>query len=735
MMGFTAPMPTGVPTDMGVDKDPNNDVRSKARVLDRIRRERERNRPVRNLARLHMDYYLNNVVTGMMSSDTPYAIENRIAPLVDQVACRIAETRPTGTCVPVNNEEQERDAARQRDDLLYSEFNRAGLYTEKTYLLAQGAAVTGSTFLAVHWDPKTGSHYTPSEDERQLMAKFQEAVAAGIPDLCEMPVYLDGSYGELMTGGITIECLDIHEFGYDPFANDLQSSTWCYRRTYPLKEEAEYRWPEYADRLLPVSTKLDMTAPDDGSKARLSNTDRVQVDVYYERPHPGGKYPRGAVIYCTDTMILEVVPELPFGVFPFWEVRDAPVIRRASGLGRVRNLVPLARELNNRRQRLKEQLDKAGGVNIMVPQGAMLGQSFLDEVVNVYTYDSGHGRPEQFQLQPNPAQALNISDTRNAMNEIGGLPEYMRGKMPSGISGRTIGLYDSQVATLLGQLARSLGRAIQGLAQWTLEAWKEYAPPEAEIVVAGTAGGYASRKFSKRAITSTRWVIDEASTVPRNQGYQREQLMAFAQVPILTQAPPRVRNWFVKQMEFPNSSGLLRDTGPAAVYARGVVENLLSEQWVWPDTSDAENEEVIRDVVRDARFGSLYDKATPKARTMVEQYLDWSEWVITSMTKGGMPGYMLRQAMIALNGDWTKPPPPPGQPPSGAAPPGPAGPPPGPVPDVFGPDPAPSGEMPPDDGAAIMAAFQQAQRPPGSQVAPAPVFASPGQPMGPGTEA
>ena len=51
----------------------------------------------------------------------------------------------------------------------------------------------------------------------------------------------------------------------------------------------------------------------------------------------------------------------------------------------------------------------------------------------------------------------------------------------------------------------------------------------------------------------------------------------------------------------------------------GVVENLLSEQWVWPDTSDAENEEVIRDVVRDARYGSLYDKASEKARTMVER--------------------------------------------------------------------------------------------------------------------
>lgn len=737
--------------DVQVQQDWNKEPTVVARILDRIKGERMRNKGLRELARLEMDYYIGNVVQGTFASDTYFAVENRVAPLVDQIACRIAETRPTGTCIPVNGEEQERAAARERDELIYSEFTRSGIYTELTYLMAQCAATTGAAYLSVHWDPRAGSKYDPTDEDQVLMYQNREAQLQG-SDLCPLPAYLDGSRGEYFTGGIDVEALDQHEFGYDPYAGSLMRSTWCYRRYFPLKEEADARWPQYASKLQPaVAREEDYSAPDDGARSRFSPTDRVLIDVYYERPSP--KWPKGCVAYMTQDFCLEIRPELPFGVFPFWEVRDRPVIRRGPGLGRVRDQVPLARELNNRLQRLKEQMDKAGGINIMVPQGGMLNQSFLDETVTVYEYDGHAGRPEQFQLSPNPSQAMRISDIRSAMNEIGGLPDFTRGRMPSGISGRTIGLYDAQIASLLGQLARSVGSALEGLASWTLQAWREYAPPTAMITVTGSAGGMASRQFAKKAITDTRWKIDEASMVPRNQGFLREQLMAFANTPILTQAPARVRRWFVKSMEFPNSSELIKDTSPAAVYGRGVVEMLLGEQWVWPDTSDADNESVVRDIVVDAKYSSLFDKASEKAKAMFEQYLDWSEWVVTNMTKGGAPGYSLRQTMIQMNGDWTQPPPAPAGPPGG--PPGAGGPPPGGPPpeapppqappqnpmDVYGPEPVPQAEEPPALPPEIMAMIsagaggQPIAGGGGPGMANAPTMVSPGQPQGPGTEA
>ena len=206
MQGFTSGMPTGklkgmIPAKM-------YDPKTAKRFMDRIQAERQRNTQLRNLAKLEMDYYIGNVLAGSFQSDTYFAVENRVSGVIDQIACRIAETRPTGQSVPVNNEEQERAAASARDELITSEFSRVGIYTELTYLIAQQAATTGAAYIGVHWDTTAGSKYTPSPDDQVLLQQYGALKEAG-DDSCHLPPYLDGSRGEYKTGGIDVYALEI----------------------------------------------------------------------------------------------------------------------------------------------------------------------------------------------------------------------------------------------------------------------------------------------------------------------------------------------------------------------------------------------------------------------------------------------------------------------------------------------------------------------------------------------
>ncbi len=684
-------------------------------------------RKQRMRARRYLDYYAGNVVAAGVDENSVCA-ENRIAANVDEVASRIAEARPTPEAIPLNGEDQERENARDRTDLIHSQFDDEGVYTDHVYQMGVQAPCTGAVYLKAWWDPHGGIPYTPNEEEMNQIRISQSLEAEGFAPSPMAPHLVPDARGEYHTGACRYAVLPVHQFGYDPGVHRLRDAEWCYEEQFLPIDVARARWPERAHLLQPDvwfaedrSSSLD--PEDDGQKSSGVGLDRVTVFQYCHKRCP--TYPDGMVVFLSSRGVLEIISELPFGVFPYWEAQDRPMLQRQIGLGRVRDQIPLQRELNNRRTRFKSISDKMGGVIIMEEEGTLKDARFIDEDVTSIPYDRGaRSAPSQLHVSISPVHQIGINDARQAINEVSRFPEYVHGRMPSGISGRTLGLYDSQIATILGQLARSIGRALTGAAEWTLEAWREYGSPTAMIAVVGVGGTRDAREFSKRAITSTKCRLDEASAVVYNASFRREQVMAMAGSPFMQPgAPPRVRRWFVKQMEFPGVSDLVRDTSAAAKWGRAVVQRLSAEQWTWP-LPDPEMEDVVRDVVSEAKLSSAWDDMSPTAQAMMDQYLDWSEWVLFNRAQGA-PGFVLRQQMITA--DWRQPPPVPGQA-HGAAPPPSA--PTGTPTDVWGPDPAPDGAMPARGDDALLGQMLQLGGMRGMDNAAH--FGSPQQPAGPG---
>lgn len=660
----------------------------------------------------------------VVTQDEPI-VENQCGVIVNKYAATLTKPRPIPKGRPLNGDDQELERARCRSKYIEAEWQRERM-VQKMHPFAKGLLTAGIQFFKVTWDPELGEVYTPNADDKALIAAYAQVHAQSQSivdepfqppqDLPPLPIYLRTG----RTGGNRVQVCGMHEVGFEPGASGPETARWAFHRVSMHIDQVHAMWPEQAKYVVPDAQLYRAfwyrtnNQSSTGAAEPALVTDHVTVYEYYEVP--SARFPRGRVVVCTPYVWLQISDHLPGGVLPFALATDNPVDSTPYGRGQVADLIPLQRALNKRIDTLDQTADLAGGTIIFARKGSISGgaEAISDEPVQIVELETVGQPPTTVTLPVNPVHMLAADMFRGSIMTVSNSNSVSMGDIKSNTSGRALGLLDEQMAVSLGPTARSIESAILRVGELMLTNARLYFPPAGMVTITGTDNALEAFTFYTGDITETRCMLEADSMLPRFTAYRQEKVMAALQSGVF-QLPPDIRRLVLKSLEFGDLAGIDNPNTKLEAYGREVVFNLVHKNPVPPAPyyPQVEVASVLRDYMMTQDFRQQVD-----AHPYFAWYLAWCDF-IEAQKQAGVSWWLIQPQPYPAFPPQAAPPQAPPQP--NPTPPG------APTQEPDGDEPAPQ-----DNRQAMLQQLMMRASQGGIQGQGAPLFATAGQPNGPG---
>lgn len=624
---------------------------------------------------------------------------NIVRAAVDTLTARTTENQPVPEAVPATTDEDDQSRARLSSQYLawrWQELDMSLKDVEFTQLLY----ICGTAIYKVAWDPKAGDEvdYPPdaveSQQFRNVMQQWE--LMGGEESGIERPKPPRRPMGEDQC-----EVLNVLEFGWDPGCKDatLKNCQWAFHRTSMHIDEVRARW-EKGKHLSPdtgfsrdayTTDVLKMFRGDTANSDSLG--ERIEIVEYFERPSP--RYPRGLYVVVGGNITLEVSEELPYGELPFVVARHKTVPGRLAGVGAIPDLLDSQVTLNKFDKEYRENLTLTGNTQYFVEEGS-LKQELTKQPGAVNEVKRGRPFPQaRVAPQPNYGHVQVQQQMEERIWNLAGVSDLARGKIPSGLSGRAVGMATDLEATMMGPTIREKARAYKLIGHRLLKYARDYMEVPRLVRIAGDGMMPEVFEFKRSDITSCDVTIEIASLLPRHPSYRREQLIMMFERGIFGPPQDPVTQRRVRQMlEFGDVSQIYGDNSRARRYAREINMVLRGGTWVHPRPwGSIDDFEVQREERYKYMLTAEYRMLDPQIQMLFERNLAWMDYYL-SLIAQGLPWWAQLDAPEGLFPPAGQEPPPQQGPEQGGMQPPPM--------DAFG--------MAPED--ALMAQ-QQAQQPPG----------------------
>lgn len=639
-----AGQPSYTPTDE--ERKLVSHVKQQVATSDRFKR------PIERLTHLSLAFYLgkSNVswshqqrrLEEVQSEDwEENPNTNIVRACVDTLTARTTENQPVPEVAPATTDEDDQARARLATHYLgwrWEENDMSLKDVEFTQLLY----ITGTAVLKCGWDPTAGDLHTVPNDtiaaqeygealrQWELMGGQDSGVAP--PERPTVPA-----------GDDSVDVLNILEFGWDPGCKDatLKNCHWAFHRTSLHVDEVRRRYPEKGRFVRPdtgfsrdayTTDVLRMFRGDNGQNDSLH--ERVEVVEYFERPSE--RYPGGLYVVVAGGITLDYKEQLPYGELPFIVARHKTVPGRLAGIGVIPDLMDAQATLNKFDKEYRENLKLTGNTQYFVEEGS-LDAELSNEPGAVYKVKKGRPFPQpRVAPPPNMGHTQIQQQTENRIWSLAGVSDLARGRIPSGLSGRAVGMATDLEATMMGPTIREKARAYKKLAHKLLRYARDYMEVPRMVRVVGKGLMPEVFEFKKEDITSTDVRMHVSSLLPRHPSYRREQiLMMFERGVYGPPQDPNVQREVRKKLEFGDETTLYGDNSRARRYAREVNSLLKSGQYVhprpWGSVDDME-------VQREERYSYMlsvdYRFLGPEIQRLFERNLAWLDFYLGQMVQG-----------------------------------------------------------------------------------------------------
>lgn len=632
---------------------------------------------------------------------------NYIRPVIQQLVGKTTENQPTVSVMPATSDADDRQKARASEKLiskyLWRELDMQLKVQEFCRLLYQ----TGIAAFKVYWDPNAGEDYELdipwTEEEQKIVQEFERyGVEHGLEQKTE-----NGH-----TGMLVVDVLSLFEIGWDPGAGSFEKTRWCYHQNSMHIDEVRLRWkngrfvrPDAGYEGDQLSAKVLFSASH-GSVHKRSSVlkDRVSVVEYFEKPSP--RYPKGMYAIVAGAVLLESQDELPHGDLPFVIARHLPVHGRVDGDGAIQDLIAPQEEINKKVSQRIENANQMLNQKWLVVKGSLVNDMITDQPGEIIEYDAQYPAPRPISPPPMPSEIGRIQDEMLVhMRNISGVSELQQGSVPSGISGRAIGMMADSQATILGPTVRELEKALERLCMRFLKYWRDYMPIAKTIRVVGKDANAEVFTFYASDIKSTDVIIQRNSMLPKHISYRREQaMMAFSQGAFGNPQQPDAQMRLRKLLEWGELDELYGDNDKDRLYVRDVLFH-ITEGKMQINPEPWEDHVAAIDEFHDFMTSTDYRLQSDEVKEEIKRNFAWHYYYQSQMQQA-VPWWQMPKSE-----GW-----PPASPPQGEQP-GQPGAPPIPPEQVFGPEPgappseagAPPAEpgMTPGDLQALLSQAQQ----------------------------
>ena len=639
-----------------------------------------------------------------------HLVLNYIRPVIQQLVGKATENQPTVVVLPATSDSDDRQKARASEKLISKYLWRELDMQLKVQEFARLIFQTGMAAFKVYWDPEGGEGFELqdpwTEDEQKIIKEFADY---GMEHDLE-PRMRSGKTGEIM-----VDVVSLFEIGWDPGAGSFEKTRWCYHSNSMHIDEVRSRWKKG------VHVRPDSSFEGDQLAAKVLHSashgkhnyqrnsvlaDRVAVVEYFERPSQ--RYPKGMYAIVANGVLLESQEELPHGDLPFVVARHLPIHGRIDGDGAIMDLIAAQEEINKKVSQRIENANQMLNQKWLVVKGSLVNDMITDQPGEIIEYDAQYPAPRPIAPPPMPSDIGRLQDEMLVhMRNISGVSEIQQGNVPSGISGRAIGMMADSQATIMGPTVREIEKALEKLCMRFLKYWRDYMPVPKTIRIVGKDASAEVFTFHATDIKSTDVIIQRNSMLPKHVSYRREQaMMAFSQGAFGNPQDPAAQMRLRKLLEWGELDELYGDNDKDRLYTRDVLFHITEgKQQVNPEPW--EDHAAAIDEFHDFMTSTDYRLQSDETKEEIKRNFAW-HYYYQSQLQQAVPWWQMPKSE-----GW-----PPATPPQSAQP-GQPGAPPIPPEQVFGPEPGtapaadmgavpPAGDgMTPGDLQAILAQAQQ----------------------------
>jgi len=513
------------------------------------------------------------------------------------------------------------------------------------------AIVLGAGFIKLEWNATAGETYDFDEET----GTFNYEGEIEFSNLTPFDVVVDGS-------------------------KESWNNDWIMTRTFQNRYNLMSKYPELADKLKAIPTKMESTVY---RLAVFSNDDTDDIPVYeffHRRTEacPNGRY----MLFCdSDCVLIDI--DLPYRVIPIFRIAAGEILGTPYAYSPMFDLYPLQEAVNSLYGSIMTNQAAFGVQNLWVQRGADINVNTLDGAMNII---EGNNKPEPLQLCATPKEVFDFLNLLiQSMETISGVNSVARGNPEASLkSGNALALVQSMALQFMSGLQQSYVKMVEDVGTALIQILKDYAQTPKVIALVGRNNRPLLKEFTGEQISAiNRVVVDIGNPLSRTISGRVQMAEQLAQMKLLSN---------------PQQYFQVMNTGRLDVTFEGETQELML---IKQENEAMLDGKPIKALLIDAHHMHIQEHksvlADPELRqdpNLVQAALDHIQEHI-NLLKTGNPDF------LQLIGEQPLPPPgpPPGMMPSGPPPPGmpPGGPmpPPPPGPPMKGPPHPPGGHQPP----------------------------------------
>ena len=405
---------------------------------------------------------------------------NLILPIVQRAVAKVTADRPRCIVAPKTADRSDVAGARVGSKVIEHLFEVTE-FDEEVRRMVTWAALTGTGFLKVIWDPDAGPVVSDliSLDDRELIEESENAEDS--PDSIKgVASLLNAHLGECAVEAVSP--FKIYTDAVDP-SPGWGSATWVIESTERPLSYIKSRWPTRGKHI-----QAEEGRPHSWMERRLQSlisksyfggnpnraTDTATVVEMWDKPSPD--YPKGRYSVVAGWIVLEsrsnhYATEL--GVWnPYIHVNWVEQPARFWGTGLVENLIPSQREYNITRSQIIESKNMMSKPKWLVPRGCGISETAITSEPGEIIFYNGTSLPPSIVPPaplPNYVEA-HVTDLFKEMQIIAAQSDVTQARAPSSVrSGTAIQMLMEQDISVMSLFRNRLIDSVKASARLLLK--------------------------------------------------------------------------------------------------------------------------------------------------------------------------------------------------------------------------------------------------------------------------
>lgn len=478
--------------------------------------------------------------------------------LLQKQLAMIIGVRPPVTPKALSTDE---DAARKVQvgrGLIEKVFRKLGGYQAVDDATEQGQAI-GAGYVLGTWDHMAGGLHATSDDPEEparlgLKARHEYVMddagnhlpkmdEAGQPMLDETTGQpLPQTVSKVFQGEVKLESLTVKDIYFDPTATDWEQDVdWVVARTWRNRFGQAAVYPDAFEQIMQARSRsqsqidewdVALPTPTRGALGNSFTDDKILVWHFYHRRTaalPDGRM----TLFLDDGTALED-GDLPFKNIPIWPVSPSKVIGTAFPYGSMNSLGGIQEAFNH--------LWSAVITNVMAFSRSLLwtyknsGVEYSQlggglKLLEVDPSPEGGDPVKVLDLLKLPDQLFKVSEMLQSFGQSDtGMNAIAMGDPRGVTAGISINLFESMAQQFSSPLEAARTDALEAIALWVLEAYRQHPDMERDLHIVGKARETALTKFYGKDLDGLDDVdVEAGNPMDRTVAGRLQKLMALRQ--------------------------------------------------------------------------------------------------------------------------------------------------------------------------------------------------------------